>query len=225
MNRILNVFNNLLYWICTTTLNNDTATVPRMLRNEFLLLVFAAFGLHMFHIMNIIWFDSISHLLLRHGIWYSMHLSFLFKLCALCTLFMLFHLVSFVCQHFICARFRPMQLDIGENRIMYIPFYEPFSCWSVSSAESLFCVSVIFFRCSSRSLPFVLGLSNETARQQIKTNESENISSAESLMNVSCLCILFVLRHMLHSSHVFIISLCYRFGILNLHFYFRMVDL
>lgn len=106
------------YCICTTTPNNDTATVPRILRNEFLLLVFVAFGHHMFHIMDIIWFDSISHLLLRHGIWlgigYSMHLSFLFKLWALCTLIMLFHLVSCVCQHFIYTQFRPMQLNIEQ---------------------------------------------------------------------------------------------------------------
>lgn len=60
------------------TTNNDTATTI-MFRNEFenFIIVFVAFGHHMFHIMEIIWFDSsVSHLLLRLDIGYSMHLSF-----------------------------------------------------------------------------------------------------------------------------------------------------
>lgn len=92
------------------------------MNSKILLLFLQLLVHHMFHIMDIIWFDSISHLLLRHGKWlgigYSMDLLgffFLFKIWSLCTLFMLFHLMSFVCQHFIYAQFRPMHFRTLNN--------------------------------------------------------------------------------------------------------------
>lgn len=80
-------------------------------------------------------------------------------------------------------------------------------------------IIVLCERYFSLSQPSDFQMRQQIKTNEIKTNELENISSAESfivwiLMNVSCLCILFVLHHMLHS-HVL--------GIINLHFYFCFI--